>query len=163
MGVKKYQHEGMTFWLLDDSDQLGIPDELAALYLHKQREVQQKGINNNCYLIAEEIAQNGYSTGRIHSSYGTSNFVGWGNHCISFDQIDGRFIAVDYTASSNIDKNQGHFHLLGLTASSMRQLQKRLSNLYGGEWEVKDDRELAKKEGFQDLRNRIIDIIQRKK
>jgi hypothetical protein len=139
MVSKDYKRGGRTVKILDDSDN-GIDGGRLGDYLSAHDRARKRGIINNCFDIAKRAVDEDCATGRIAAHDGTSNFVGWGNHCICYDELDdGRCVAVDLTASSNIDEGIGNFDVLAITAIDLNQLLSRVGKLFGGEWVVMQD------------------------
>jgi hypothetical protein len=95
------------------------------------------GISNNCFDIAETAHRAGRASGTMHADSDTGQLIGWDDHCINFDVLgDGTALAVDLTASSNIDWHQGRLDILALRVPNVQELPLRVGQLFGGEWQI---------------------------
>jgi hypothetical protein len=139
MVATDYTRGGYTIKVIDDGSG-GVDGGRLGDYLGAHKRAVERGILNNCFDIAQRAVREDCASGRIAAHDGTSNFVGWGNHCICYDELDdGRCVAVDLTASSNIDEGIGNFDVLAITAGDLNQLLSRVGKLFGGEWVVMQD------------------------
>ena len=135
-----YQRGGCTIRVLDDGnggvDSGRLGDYLNA-YQARERERSEGGIPDNCFEIARRTVNEGRASGRIMADAGVLYFTGYYNHCICYDELNsGRCVAVDLTASRNIDEGAGNFDVLAIAASDLNQLLERVGKLFGGEWFV---------------------------
>lgn len=134
---KKYQNNGKTVLLLISSGDKGIESELVSKHIEQHVKELRRGMINHCFFIAERAIKDDIAVGRVSSPSGTSDFVGWRNHCINYSIFeDGSLLAFDLTASENINKRQGDFDILAIRATSLDKLLGMLNDLYGGEWVV---------------------------
>lgn len=132
-----YKKRGKTVMFLDRKDAGGIGEREITSLISQHMIAERMGISNNCFDIANEACVAGVATGRVCADEGTSNFTGWGNHCINFTELENdTVVAFDLTASHNIDCHQGRFDILCLKADNLDILLNKLGNLYGGDWKV---------------------------
>jgi hypothetical protein len=106
-------------------------------YLEQHAIAAEHGISNNCFDIARAAVKAGSASGLMIGE-GTSEFIGWANHGINWDALpDETVVAVDLTASANIDNYVGNFDVLALRAPCVNELAVCVSSLYGGAWHVR--------------------------
>lgn len=141
--VEKYQltkkvieMKEKKFLLLEPQGMVAIDETRVAQYIAQHIIAEKNGIINNCFSIANDACKAGYATGRVCAHSGTSDFAGWGNHCINFDELDDSVVAFDLTSSSNIDEHQGTLDVLAIRAATLEELLFQLGDIYGGDWEV---------------------------
>lgn len=130
---------GKRILLLDLASAPPIDQERAEGYVESHLDALRlrHGIINNCFDIAKAARSAGRATGTMHADSGTDRLVGWGNHCINFDVLsDGTAVAIDLTASHNIDWHQGVLDVLALRVPSRAELTLQVGQLFGGQWEI---------------------------
>jgi hypothetical protein len=133
---KVIEMKGKKFLLLEPQDTPNINEIKVAQYLAQHIIAEKNGIFNNCFSIANDACKAGHATGRVCARTGTSDFVGWDNHCINFDELNDSVVSLDLTASRNIDRNQGFVNVLAIRAKTLEELLAQLGELYGGQWQV---------------------------
>lgn len=115
-----------------------IPTELVHSIIEQSLKVGKRQIIRKCFDVANDACKEQNFTGRLAASEGCNqSFVGWGNHCINWQELDDDSVmAFDLTATLNIDHQTGKIDVLSLRAKNLDELFARLHELYGGQWEV---------------------------
>ncbi|PIR59372.1 MAG: hypothetical protein COU69_00520 [Candidatus Pacebacteria bacterium CG10_big_fil_rev_8_21_14_0_10_56_10] len=130
--------DGYKVLVLDIKDASQIPLQKLATYIKQYVFTEERGVVNNCFVIAADAVKSGAAINRIASQEGTTKLFAFGNHCINVDKLDdGSIVAYDLTAATNIDCRQGNFHVLLIRQSDMGSLLRKVGELYGGEWDLK--------------------------
>jgi hypothetical protein len=128
---------GKRILLLDLVSAPPLAEEKIEGYMAQHLVARQRGIVNNCFDIAKAARDAGRASGTMHANSGTDEFTGWGNHCINFDLLtDTTTVAVDLTASHNIDLRQGELDVLALRAADIGELCLQVGELFGGQWQI---------------------------
>ena len=132
-----YHKNGKKLLLLNPKNTDVLDQSKVDTYIKLQIAAEKKGIITNCFKVANKACLSGKAVGRICAYKGTSDFVGWGSHCINFDELsDETVIAFDLTTSANIDHDGGNLSVLAIRSSTLESLLKQVGELYGGEWQV---------------------------
>lgn len=136
LSATTYSHLGKNLLLLDIPETTPLEVSLASRYLTQHVAALETGITDNCYSIATE-AQSSKSLPGAMSGDGTQGFIPWLWHTINYDTLpDGTGLAVDLTASANIDHRQGVFDVLAVRTPNLKELCPLVGDLYGGTWRV---------------------------
>ncbi|HEX5455890.1 MAG TPA: hypothetical protein VFW77_00820 [Candidatus Saccharimonadales bacterium] len=138
LSKRTYHSLGKKLLLLTPATTGPMPQEIIRGYLDQHLIAEQNGISNNCFDIARTALAAGCATGTMHSVSGsTQDFIGWANHCVNFDELpDETVLAIDLTASRNIDRGARNFDVLALRALDTDSLQLQIGELFGGEWQM---------------------------
>lgn len=127
---------------LSDPDVRPLDDVRRNLILEARAKV--KAAFAECDVVSVFLASKGYADGVLESESGTQNLVGFGSHFLTWVDLGSEgVLAVDYTARDDIDKGQGNFDILCVSAPNMDQLLTRLNNLYGGKWKTPSEEKVA--------------------
>lgn len=138
LNERTYYSLGKKLLLLTPPSIEPVPQEKIRGYLRQHLIAERGGITNNCFSIASAALEAGRARGTMHSISGsTHDFIGWGNHWVNFDELPNEAVlAVDLTASRNIDRGAGNFDVLALRALDTASLQLQMGELFGGEWQI---------------------------
>ncbi|MBI2021494.1 hypothetical protein HYS93_01260 [Candidatus Daviesbacteria bacterium] len=135
LALDRFSLNGRSLLIVGDQELPDLKPADLKRYIDESFQVDTKVVTTQCYDVAKAAQQRGSAKSRLHSKGGTSEFSGYGNHCLNLDTLqDGSLVAVDFTAAENIDYHQGNFAVFAIRASSQEELIARLNKLYGGQW-----------------------------
>jgi len=136
-----YEEHGVALLMLRSAGLQPVSTRRLREYMDQYLVAADIGISNNCFAIADDSCRAGRASRQLSSDAVDQNFIGWANHCISYDnRPDGTAVGYDLTAGRNLlGKDGEEFHVLGLHTVDLCELQCATSRLYGGAWKIFDD------------------------
>lgn len=135
----EFSEQGKKLLLISGTEGTGV--EQAEINSWVSRHLEESGkIFNNCIDIARRMVADGICSGILRSDAGfsiegTTDLTGYWNHGVGYKMLtDNTVVAVDLTASHNIDQRLGNVDVLVIRAKSLEELIKLLNELFGGNW-----------------------------
>ena len=141
LSLRAYQNpfSKRIVWMVGDVDSHELSIDQVLRLTNKQERIAREGISNDCFDIAQRAVHEGISKGILKSDLEINGFVGYANHYINYQLLtNGDILAIDFTASQNIDHAQENFHVFVVQAKNMEDLLGRIKKIYGGSWELKN-------------------------
>jgi hypothetical protein len=98
--------------------------------------LDQSKVRGFCQQVAKILSISGICDGTVSAFNSLNSLLPYDKHSINYLRLtNGNMLGVDFTAQENFDAQRGFYKIIMFQFTSEEDLQKFLSDFYGGVWE----------------------------